>query len=110
MGVALALLAAVAFAAGTVLQQRGTLRASAGGDDARFLTQILRDRVWLAGALFQAAGWILQAAALDRDALLVVQAITTLSLVIALPLGSRFTDQHVGRREVMGAAAVVVGI
>jgi drug/metabolite transporter (DMT)-like permease len=110
MAVALALLAAVAFAAGTVLQQRGTLRAPAGEDDARFLAQILREPVWLAGALLQASGWVLQAAALDHGALLVVQAITTLSLVIALPLGARLTDQHVGSPEIAGAVLVVAGI
>jgi drug/metabolite transporter (DMT)-like permease len=53
---------------------------------------------------------VLQAAALDRGSLVVVQSICTLSLVFALPLGIRITHQHVGRREVGGAAAVVVGI
>jgi drug/metabolite transporter (DMT)-like permease len=33
-----------------------------------------------------------------------------LSLVIALPLGARITGQQVGRREIVGALAVVVGI
>jgi drug/metabolite transporter (DMT)-like permease len=110
MAIALALLAATAFAAGTVLQQRGTLDAPASGDDARFLVQILAEPVWLVGALLQAAGWFLQAAALDRGPLIAVQAITTLSLVIALPLGVRFTDQRVGRPEVVAAVGVVVGI
>jgi len=31
-------------------------------------------------------------------------------LVIALPLGVRFTDQHVGRRSILAALAVVSGI
>jgi drug/metabolite transporter (DMT)-like permease len=106
----LALLAACAFAAGTVLQQRGTLQAPASGEDARFLVQILHEPVWLVGGFMQVVGWVLQAAALDRGPLVVVQSLTTLSLVIALPLGVRFTDQHVGRREVLGAAAVIVGI
>jgi hypothetical protein len=110
MAVALAFLAAIAFAAGTVLQQRGTLRTPAGAADASFLVQILREPVWLAGALLQALGWVFQAAALDRGPLVVVQAITTLSLVIALPLGARLTDQQIGRAELLGALAVVVGI
>ena len=110
MAAVLALLAACAFAAGTVLQQRGTLDAPAAGDDARFLVQILHEPVWLVGGLLQVAGWILQAAALDRGPLIVVQALTTFSLVIALPLGARYTDQHVGRREILGAAAVIAGI
>jgi drug/metabolite transporter (DMT)-like permease len=110
MAILLALLTATAFATGTVLQQRGTLQAPAGGDDARFLVQILQEPVWIAGALMQGLGWTLQAAALDRGPLVVVQAITTLSLVIALPLGVKFTNQHVGRREVTAAIAVVAGI
>jgi drug/metabolite transporter (DMT)-like permease len=110
MAVLLALLAATSFAAGTVLQQRGTMSTSAGDEDARFLVQILREPIWLAGAGLQALGWVLQGAALDRGPLAVVQALTTLSLVIALPLGVRFTGQHVGRREVLAASAVVAGI
>ena len=108
MAIFLALLAATAFAAGTVLQQRGTLEAPAS--DARFLVQILHEPIWLVGGATQAAGWVLQAAALDRGPLIVVQAITTLSLVIALPLGVRLTGQHVGRREIAAALAVVAGI
>jgi drug/metabolite transporter (DMT)-like permease len=108
--IVLALLAAVAFALGTVLQQRGTLRTPAGDDDARFLAQILREPVWLAGGLLQALGWVLQAAALDRGPLVAVQAVTTLSLVIALPLGVWLTNQQVGRTEILGALAVVAGI
>jgi drug/metabolite transporter (DMT)-like permease len=101
-------LAALAFAAGTVLQQRGTLRTPAS--DARFLVQILHEPVWLAGGALQAVGWILQAAALDRGSLVVVQSLTTLSLVFALPLGEWLTDQHIGRAEIVGALAVVAGI
>jgi hypothetical protein len=41
MGEALAVLAAFLFAAGTVLQQRGTLTTAAAEDDPRFLLQIL---------------------------------------------------------------------
>lgn len=108
MAVALGLFAALAFAAGTVLQQRGTLRTPAG--DARFLVQILHEPVWLAGGGLQALGWTFQAAALDRGSLVVVQSLTTLSLVFALPLGAWLTDQHIGRTEIVGALAVVAGI
>lgn len=110
MDILLALLAAVAFATGNVLQQKGTLQTPAGGDDPRFLVQILRRPVWLAGGLMQVTGWVLQAAALDRGPLVAVQSVTMLSLVIALPLGARITGQHVGQRELLGALAVVVGI
>lgn len=58
----------------------------------------------------QAGGWALQAAALDRGSLVQVQALTTMSLVIALPLGARMTDQQVSRRVMLGAVAMVAGI
>jgi drug/metabolite transporter (DMT)-like permease len=106
----IAFFAAFAFAFGSVFQQKGTLEAPAGGDDPRFLAQILRRPVWLAGAACQGGGWVLQAVALDVGSLIVVQSITTLSLVIALPLGKRLTGQLISPRIWIGAGAVVVGI
>jgi drug/metabolite transporter (DMT)-like permease len=110
MGESLAILAAVLFALGTVLQQKGTLSTAAGGDDPRFLLQILRRPVWLAGGILQASGWVVQAAALDRGSLVVVQSLTALSLVFALPLGALLTNQYIGRRALSGAILTVVGI
>ena len=110
MAVFLALLAALAFAVGTVLQQKGTLETSGLSGDARFLVQILTCPVWLAGGALQAAGWVLQAAALDRGPLVVVQSLIATSLVIALPLGARLTDQQISRRVIVGAVAIIVGI
>lgn len=106
----LALLAALSFALGTALQQRGTLQTDAAEGDPRFLLQILREPVWLIGALLQAGGWILQAAALDHGSLVVVQALCTLSLVFALPLGVWLTNQRVGPWSVVGALTALVGI
>jgi drug/metabolite transporter (DMT)-like permease len=105
-----ALLGACAFALGSVLQQKGTLEAPADGDDPRFLIQTLKRPVWLVGGVFQATGWVLQAAALDRGSLIVVQSITATSLVIALPLGAHFTNQQISRRVIVGAVAIIVGI
>jgi drug/metabolite transporter (DMT)-like permease len=110
MAYTLAVLAAAAFAFGTVLQQKGTLETSSAEDDPRFLVEILHKPIWLAGMLAQTAGWILQAMALDRGPLVVVQCLTAMSLVIALPLGIWLTKQHIGKREGLGAVAVLVGI
>jgi drug/metabolite transporter (DMT)-like permease len=110
MGSFLAVLAACAFALGTVLQQKGTLNTTQESGDAHWLIQILRKPVWLAGMVLMAAGWVLQAVALDKSPLMVVQAITSLSLVIALPVGVWLTGQQVDRKVVAGAAAVVAGI
>jgi drug/metabolite transporter (DMT)-like permease len=110
MGETLAIAAAVAFALGTVLQQKGTLTTEAGEGDPHFLLQILHRPVWLAGAACQSSGWVLQAMALDRASLVVVQSITALSLVLALPIGIKLTHQHVGRRELSGALLTLAGI
>lgn len=110
MAYVLALLAAAAFAFGNVLQQKGTLEAPAPEGDPRFLAQILRQPVWLEGAGLQMTGWVLQAMALDRGSLVVVQSLTTMSLVIALPLGAHFTNQRITRRVTAGAVAMIIGI
>jgi drug/metabolite transporter (DMT)-like permease len=110
MGEALAVVAAVLFAFGTVLQQKGTLTTEAAEDDPRFLVQVLRRPVWLFGTICQSSGWVVQAMALDRASLVTVQSLTALSLVIALPLGMVFTNQHIGRRELTGAVLTMVGI
>ncbi len=41
---------------------------------------------------------------------MVVQSLTALSLVLALPLGALLTNQHIGRRELTGATLTLVGI
>jgi drug/metabolite transporter (DMT)-like permease len=105
-----ALLAAVAFAVGAVLQQRGALSTAAPEGDPRFLVQLPRQPMWLIGGSCQALGWVLQAVALDRGSLAVVQSICALSIVFALPLGARLTDQAVGARSVIGALLTLGGI
>jgi drug/metabolite transporter (DMT)-like permease len=106
----LALLSALSFALGSTLQQRGTLQTKAAEGDPRFLAEIIRKPVWLLGGALQVCGWVLQAAALDRGSLVVVQSLCALSLVFALPLGARLTNQHIGRRSIIGAVATLVGI
>ena len=106
----LALFAALAFALGSVLQQRGTLETKASEGDPHFLVEILKKPVWLLGGALQVTGWILQAAALVEGSLIVVQSICALSLVFALPLGVRLSRQHIGKRSVAGALITLVGI
>ena len=106
----LALLSALSFALGSVLQQRGTLQTKAVEGDPRFLAEIIRKPVWLLGGSLQVCGWVLQAAALDRGSLALVQSLCALSLVFALPLGVRLTGQRVGRRSIIGACITLLGI
>ncbi len=105
-----ALLAACAFGVATVLQQKGTLEVTLPSDDPRFFAGLLRTPVWLLGGGLMVVGWIMQAIALDLGPLVLVQPIVMLSLVIALPFGVWLTNQRVGRREWLAAAAAVVGL
>lgn len=75
-----------------------------------FLGSIFTNPFWLGGLVCQIGGWVLQAAALDRGELFLVQPIISLQVVIALPFGIWLTHQRVGRREWLGAAAVIVGL
>jgi drug/metabolite transporter (DMT)-like permease len=55
-------------------------------------------------------GYVLQAGALDRGRLAVIQPLLVTTIVFALPLGWWLTNQHVGRREVVGAAVIILGL
>jgi drug/metabolite transporter (DMT)-like permease len=104
----LALLAALLFALGTVLQQKASLDApgTALGANSRLLLRMARRPLWLAGIAADALAFVAQAIALTIGRLAVVQPLLVTSVVFALPLGARLTRQHVSRRDV-GAAALV---
>jgi drug/metabolite transporter (DMT)-like permease len=109
--VLLAFGAALLFALGTVLQQKGTLEESADANmRADFLARLARQPVWLLGVVTVLAGFGLQALALRLGRLIVVQPIQVTSVVFALPLGVWITSQAVSRREVVGAVLVTGGL
>jgi hypothetical protein len=58
----------------------------------------------------QGLGWVLQAAALDKGSLILVQSVTATSILIALPLGARLTGQQITRRVRWGAGGMFVGM
>ena len=66
--------------------------------------------MWLVGTLALLTGYVFQAAALDRGRLVIIQPLLVTTVVFALPLGYFLTRQHVGRREVIGAAVIVLGL
>jgi len=109
----LALLAAVCFALSAALQQRGQFSLARSGAAVEGVTGLLRliaVPVWLLGTLILLLGYVTQGAALDRGKLVVVQPLLVTTIVWALPLGYWLTSQHVARRQVLGAAVVVVGL
>ncbi len=111
MASALALVAAFLFALAAALQQKGaldlpeiSLRHPAS------LAHLAGQTMWLAGTAALFAGYAFQAAALDRGRLAIIQPLLVTTVVFALPLGYFLTQQHVGRREVIGAAVIVLGL
>jgi drug/metabolite transporter (DMT)-like permease len=105
--IVLALVAALLFALGTVLQQRAGLESPSEGGSSGLLLRMARRPVWLAGIAADGLGFIAQAAALGIGRLAVVQPLLVASVVFALPLGARLTGQRVRRIDI-GAAILVV--
>lgn len=107
MEIALALVSALLFALGTVLQQKAGFDAPSPGTNSGLLLRMARRPVWIAGIACDALGFVAQAAALGVGRLAVVQPLLVASVVFALPLGVRLTGQRVHRTDV-GAAVLVV--
>ena len=111
MAAALALTAAFLFALAAALQQKGALNlAGVSLANPMSLVRLVGQRMWLLGTVALLVGYVFQAAALDRGRLAIIQPLLVATIVFALPLGWLLTNQHVGLREVGGAAVIVVGL
>ena len=110
MDIVLAIAAAVLFALGTVLLQKGGMAEPAGGSTRGLLLRMARRPIWLAGIAADAAGFALQAVALTIGRLAVVQPLLVSSVVFALPLGAKLTDQRVRRIDVVAALVVTIAL
>ena len=107
----LALVAAFLFALAATLQQKGALNLSELSlRDPASLARLVGQTTWLLGTGALLIGYVFQAAALDRGRLSIIQPLLVMTIVFALPLGYFLTSQHVGRKEVLGAAVIVVGL
>jgi drug/metabolite transporter (DMT)-like permease len=111
MAATLALVAAFLFALAATLQQKGALNLpTISLADPMSLVRLAGEKVWLIGTLALLAGYLFQAGALDRGRLSVIQPLLVTTVVFALPLGYFLTRQHVGRREVLGAVVILIGL
>ncbi len=110
MDIVLALVAALLFALGTVLQQRAGLGEPSDGATSSLLLRMARRPVWLLGIVADGAGFLAQAAALGVGSLAVVQPLLATSVVFALPLGVRLTAQRLRRLDVLAAFLVVAAL
>ncbi|OJZ67957.1 hypothetical protein BRW65_25855 [Mycobacterium paraffinicum] len=109
----LAIAAALMVGIGDVIQQRSAQQVTDEpvGTVALF-RQLLRDRQWWTGSLVAAAGFGLQAAALDLGSVVLVQALLVTSLLFALLISARVNHRRITARQgiwaVLLAAAVAV--
>lgn len=110
LAVALALLAALLLAVGSVAQRRA---ASLVPDDEAsglgLLRRLVRSPTWWAGSVGDAGGFVVQAAALGVGSLLLVQPLLVTTLLFALPLeawtgGRRITGRDAAWALVLAAA------
>jgi drug/metabolite transporter (DMT)-like permease len=107
----LALLAAASFALAATLWQKASLSLTdVSLRHPKSFLVLLVQGVWLLGLVAQLVGVALQAAALDRGRVSIIQPLLVTTVVWALPLGYFLTHQAVGARHVVGAAIIVVGL
>ena len=106
----LALLAAASFALAATLWQRASMTRGVEPGDVKAMLVLFTSWVWLLGLGAQILGVVLQAAALDRGRVAIIQPLLVTSIVWALPLGYFLTNQTVTRRHIAGAAIIVVGL
>ena len=114
--VLLALGAALAYAAASVLQQReaeadtGSDRGGAVGGGVRLVLRLARRPIWLAGLAADGVGYGFQALALGVGELLVVQPVLTSGILFALPAGAWWAGRRLGRADFAWACVLAVGL
>jgi drug/metabolite transporter (DMT)-like permease len=108
--IGLALVSALLFALGSVLQQRAGLDAPSAGAKSSLLLRMARRPEWLAGIASDTFAFLAQAAALSTGRIAVVQPLLLASVVFALPLGVWLSGQELRRQEVAAAVLVVVAL
>lgn len=106
----LAILAAVSFALAATLWQKASTDAGVKPGDPKGFAALLTNWVWLLGLGAQILGVVLQAAALDRGRVAIIQPLLVTTVVWAMPLGHYLTHQTITRRHILGAAVVVIGL
>ena len=111
MEVVLALVAALLFSLGTVLQAQVASQSSEEeAAKAGFLLELARKPRWLAGIAAAGLGFAAQAGALAIGRLVVVQPLLATAVVFALPLNAKLGGRKPSRNDLVAAVAVTVGL
>jgi hypothetical protein len=101
----LAIFAAVAFALAATLWQRASMASGVEPGETKALLRLLTNWVWLLGLGAQIAGVLLQAAALDRGRVSIIQPLLVTTVIWAMPLGYFLTQQVITFASVGDPAA-----
>lgn len=111
LGVLLACTASALFAVGVSIQALDARRAPADhGLRVSLIGRLVRRPRWLLGTVLAGSGWPFHLAALLLAPLTVVQPALASGLLLLLLLGDRLLGERVGRREIGGVSAIVVGV
>ena len=103
--------ASVFFAAAYVLQYHEAHAAPEGLFlSPKLLVELAHHRIWVAGIVAMFVGDGLQAWALGRGSLAVVEPVLTASLLFALPMSAAWRRERLRRNEWIGAAMVSAGL
>jgi drug/metabolite transporter (DMT)-like permease len=109
--VLLAVLAAMVFGAGVALQQRAAVSVpSRYAGRPGLLLRLIRKPMWLLGIAGDVGGLALQAAALRRGSLVVVQPVLTTSLLFTLALTAAWSHQPISRPEWGALIMILAGL
>ena len=108
---ALALLAAMLFALGSVLQQRAaSVVPTAEAQGLGLVSRLVRRPLWLAGGAAEAIGFVAEASAVILGSLLLVQALLATTLLFALPLGAALAGRRLPRSDWIWASVLTAGL
>lgn len=112
MAIGIALGAALLFALGSVLQQKAGLDQpeESEGSSSGLLIRMAKHPVWVAGIVADGIGFAGQAVALTIGRLAVVQPILATSMIFALPLGHKLTNQRIRRSDIAAAVLVTISL
>lgn len=112
-GILIAIIAAMAYSLGGVLQHRAISSSPTGGFDGRGLATGARKPLWLVGLVVMGVGVGIQLVALSMTELVVVQTIMVSMMVWVLVFAVLFEQVRIGRAEITGsgvATAAIIGL
>ncbi|MDH2427447.1 DMT family transporter [Sphaerisporangium sp. TRM90804] len=103
VGVSIALVGALGYAAGAALQQYEAVRAGAS-------LKLVRRPRWVVGGIIGLLGAGMHAVALALAPLVLVQPVSVATLVFAVPLAAALHGRRPSKEEILGSVAVAAGL